>query len=472
VVTLAFLFWVWDNRGMNHLPELSALAAALDALTLPADAEVTDAELVEVQRVYARLRRAAHVGLAHCSGIVAHRSRPELGYSGLAQRTGARTPEQFVQQVTGVSRREAGVMVRVGGLMDVATTTPGALPVPSWLRALNDAVAVCSLSTGAADVIRGTLAGLDLAGLDLADDVLLDAVTGLIHDAKSLSEEKLTVRARRVRDRLDEAGVPQREEALREKRCLNLYPQPDGTTRISGILDPESAARLTAAIDAATSPRRGGPRFLDPASRDRAERLLADPRTIPQLALDALVGLVELGAAGDSAHIIGTHKPTVRLHVTVADLDRRAGAGQFEGQTASVSLGTAERHLCSDGLVPILFDRDGQQVMNVGRAERLFTPRQRVGLAARDGGCRFPDCDRPPGWTEAHHINEWDRDHGRTDIADGILLCRHHHMLIHNNGWAVTRTGTEYFVIPPRSLDPAQHPIPAPAKGVANVRAA
>jgi hypothetical protein len=467
VVTLAFLFWVWDNRGMNHLPKLTAIAAALSALTLPQDSELTDAELVEAQRVCAQIRRSSDALLARCAGIVAHRSRPELGYAGLAQRTGARTPEQFVQQVTGVSRREAGVMVRVGGLMDAATATSGALPVAPWLRALNDAVAVCSLTTGAADVIRGTL-----AGLDLADDVLLDAVTGLIHDAKSLSEEKLFVRARQVRDRLDEAGVPQREEALREKRCLTLYPQADGTTRISGILDPENAARLTAAIDAATSPRRGGPRFVDPASRDRAERLLADPRTIPQLALDALIDLVSLGAAGDSALIVGSHKPTVRLHVTVADLDRRAGAGQFEGQTAAVSIATAERHLCATGFVPILFDRDGGQVINVGRDERLFTRRQRVGLAARDGGCRFPDCDRPPGWTEAHHINEWDRDHGRTDIADGILLCRHHHMLIHNNGWHVTRTGTEYFVVPPRSLDPTQHPIPAPAKGVASVRAA
>jgi hypothetical protein len=137
-----------------------------------------------------------------------------------------------------------------------------------------------------------------------------------------------------------------------------------------------------------------------------------------------------------------------------------------------VSIATAERHVCADGFVPILFDQDGDQVMNVGRDERLFTRRQRIGLAARDGGCRFPDCDRPPGWTEAHHINQWDRDHGRTDIADGVLLCRHHHLLVHNNGWQVTRTGNEYFVVPPRSLDPDQVPLPARAKGIANVRAA
>ena len=452
---------------MNHLPDLTALAEALDALTLPPESEVTDAQLVEVQQVYGRIRRAADVGLAHCAGIVAHRSRPELGYDGLAQRTGARTPEQLVQQVTGVSRREAGTLVRVGALMDAATALPGALPVSTWLLAINDAVAARTLSTGAADVIRGAL-----TGVDATDDVLLDGANGLLRDAATLSEEKLAARARQVRDRLDEGGVGDREETLRQKRCLNFYPQRDGTLRISGILDPESAAHVVAAIDAATSPRRGGPRFVDPASKDRAKRLMDDPRTTPQIALDALIDLVKLGVAGDSAHIVGAHKPTVRLHVTARDLDRRAGAARFEGQTASLSIATAERFACADGFVPILFDKDGGQVMNVGRDERLFTHRQRVGLAARDGGCRFPDCDRPPSWTEAHHINEWDRDHGRTDMADGILLCRHHHMLVHNNGWRVTRAGSDYFVVPPRSLDAEQRPIPAPPKGVADVRAA
>ena len=452
---------------MNHLPEFIAAADVWAQLTPPTDGELSDAELIAFQQHFAEVRRTADLRLAQLAGITAHRSRPELGYDGLAQRTGARTPEQFVQQVTGVSRREAGTLVRVGSLMDAATATPGALPVAGWVRALNDAVAARRVSTGAADVIRAAL-----TGVGAAEEILLDATTALIREAKALSEEKLATRARQVRDRLDEAGVADREEALREKRCLNLYPQPDGTLRISGILDPESAAHLVAAIDAVTSPRRGGPRFVDPASKDRAQRLMDDPRTTPQIALDALVDLVKLGVASDSAHIVGAHKPTVRLHVTARDLDRRAGTAQFERQTASVSIATAERHLCADGFVPVLFDKDGEQVMNVGRDERLFTPRQRIGLAARDGGCRFPDCDRPPSWTEAHHINEWDRDHGRTDIADGVLLCRHHHMLVHNNGWRFTRAGTEYFVVPPRSLDAEQTPIPAPAKGVANVRAA
>jgi hypothetical protein len=57
----------------------------------------------------------------------------------------------------------------------------------------------------------------------------------------------------------------------------------------------------------------------------------------------------------------------------------------------------------------------------------------------------------------------WSRG-GRTDLIDGILLCRHPHLLVHNNGWQVTRDGAEYSLVPPRTLDPAQVPIPAPAK--------
>ncbi|MCU1422912.1 MAG: endonuclease [Microbacteriaceae bacterium] len=452
---------------MNHLPDSTALVGEWALLTASQRAALPDGELLGYHQRFAELRRAVDVGLAETAALIAYRSRPELGYDGLAQRTGARTPELLIQKVSGVGRREASTMVQVGALMDDATDPRDSAPKPGWQVALGDAVRAQKLSTEAARLIAGAL-----SGLDLPEEVLLDAATGLLRDAGSLTESQLAARARQARDHLDEAGVADREEALRERRCLHLYPQPDGTTRISGVLDPENAAHMVAAIDAATSPRRGGPRFVDPAANERAQRLLDDPRTTPQIALDALVDLVKLGVAGDSAHIVGTHKPTVRLHFTARDLDRRAGAAHLEGQSASVSIATAERYLCADGFVPILFEDDGDRVLNLGRSQRLFSPRQRIALEARDGGCRFPDCDRPPSWTEAHHINEWDRDHGRTDVADGILLCRHHHLLIHNNGWRVTRTDADCFVVPPRSQDSDQHPIPAPPKGAWCVRAA
>src|SRR5712691_8435043 len=49
----------------------------------------------------------------------------------------------------------------------------------------------------------------------------------------------------------------------------------------------------------------------------------------------------------------------------------------------------------------------------------------RRALGARDGGCRFPGCDRPPGWTDAHHMEHW-ADGGATALSNTVLLCRPH----------------------------------------------
>ena len=72
-----------------------------------------------------------------------------------------------------------------------------------------------------------------------------------------------------------------------------------------------------------------------------------------------------------------------------------------------------------------------------------------------------------PAWTEAHHIKHWKRDHGRTDVADGICLCRHHHMLLHDNHWEIIRRGASYWLIPPPDIDSTQTPRPLASKSAA-----
>jgi hypothetical protein len=443
---------------MNHLTSLTAAAQTWASAEVPSESLLSDAELIEGQRVLAEARRAADVRSARFAAEIARRSRPELGHDGLAQRLGARTPQELVQKVAGVGKREASTMVRVGAFLQTPAA-PDSPATSSWELAVREATNSGRVSTDVADVI-----GRALAGLDLDDALLLDAARELLAVAGSVGVDRVAAHARQVRDRLDAAGVASREKALWDARFISFTPQPNGMTRVFGMLDPESAAGFRAVFDAATSPRRGGPRFVDPTDRERERRLIDDPRTVEQIGLDAIIACLEVGMAGETGALLGAQRPAVRVHVTAADLSRGEGAAHLEGQTAAVSVDTARRHACTAGIVPIEFDSDGQ-VVNIGRSQRLFTARQRIGLAARDGGCRFPDCDRPPGWTEAHHINEWERDHGRTDIADGVLLCRHHHLLVHNNGWRVTRVGADYFVVPPPSIDPRQRPIAAPPKG-------
>ena len=72
------------------------------------------------------------------------------------------------------------------------------------------------------------------------------------------------------------------------------------------------------------------------------------------------------------------------------------------------------------------------EVLDLGRTRRLFSPAQRKAMAIRDRHCRAEGCDIPAAWCEAHHANNpWSRG-GRTDLADGLLLCSFHHHRAHD----------------------------------------
>jgi len=223
-----------------------------------------------------------------------------------------------------------------------------------------------------------------------------------------------------------------------------------------------AAAVVGGLYDRATSPRRGGPRFAPSDNADLAERILDDKRSTEQLASDVFAELLRQGSAADSSQLLSTGAPSIRVLVTKNALDSGLGAGHIEGQTDPISLASVERLACCGAITEI--DVHNNQPLNLGREQRLYSRRQRIALAARDGGCRVGNCSRPPAWCEAHHILPW-QNGGKTHIADGILLCRHHHLLFHNNGWQITRDGNnDYWLIPPVDIDPLQTPRPMPSK--------
>jgi hypothetical protein len=320
----------------------------------------------------------------------------------------------------------------------------GSLPVESAWRALvATRVAAGELSVDAATSITRGLAGIDdrVASIDL-----VAAVRGLL--GLRVPPDELLRRARRVRDELDAVGIAGRVASQRDARTFSIWHQPDGMYRGKFLLDPEDGALVDAALQSIMSPRRGGPRFVDPAARASAEELLADPRTNDQVAADAFVDIVRLAIDADPGTLFGARRPAVRVSITTDQLRSATGHGVIEGTVDVVTVEGIDRRVCDSGIVALQFDRDGTCI-NVGRDQRLFTSRQRVALAERDGGCRIPGCYRPPSQCEAHHVDEWHRQNGRTDLADGILLCRRHHMLLHNKDWQIVRDGSEYWLVPP-----------------------
>lgn len=291
----------------------------------------------------------------------------------------------------------------------------------------------------------------------------------LLAEAQRLHVDALLLRARQLRDELDVAGVAQREQKLRDERSIRRYRRPNGLSRY--VIDPdiETAAFLDDLYDHATSPRRGTVTFQSDDDRAWADSVNRDSRTTDQYVHDTIIDLLRLAVGSDfpaTRVLIGSRQPAVRVLVSAVSLESGRGVGRIEGISTPVSLATVERIACAHGTIEVTFDADGNP-LDLGREQRLFSPRQRVVLAARDGGCLFPGCDRPPSWTEAHHIDHWQRDHGRTDIDRGVLLCRHHHMLAHNNGWEVRNNGSGFQLIPPIAIDPTQTPRAMPSKSPA-----
>jgi hypothetical protein len=73
--------------------------------------------------------------------------------------------------------------------------------------------------------------------------------------------------------------------------------------------------------------------------------------------------------------------------------------------------------------------------LSVGRETRVIPPHLRTALNLRDQGCRFPGCDRPPAWTDGHHIIHW--PDGPTELENLVSLCRPHHRRVHEQGWRI-----------------------------------
>jgi hypothetical protein len=123
-----------------------------------------------------------------------------------------------------------------------------------------------------------------------------------------------------------------------------------------------------------------------------------------------------------------------------------SGIGTTEtGEHLSAS---AIRRICCDAeIIPAVLGT-ASQILDVGRHQRLATAAIWKALVVRDHHCRFPRCTRPPIMCHAHHITHW-ADGGPTSLANLVLLCGHHHRLIHAGPWHIETTAPGKFTFHP-----------------------
>lgn len=255
------------------------------------------------------------------------------------------------------------------------------------------------------------------------------------------------VRAWKRGSRADEAAL---ERERWQSRTLSVFPDDDGMYRVHGRLPAEVGALLMRAVEAASDAlyREGcaepgarpadGERPADGARPADGERAAARRRAdaLGLLAERALAAGFGGGGDADDVPVSGTRaeRYQVVVHVEAETLEAQGepGRSQLEDGTR-VSAETSRRIACDAGRVRVRRSADGS-VLDVGRRTRTVPPALRRALDIRDGGCRFPGCGLR--FTDGHHIRHW-ADGGETTLANTLLLCRHHHRLVHEGGWRV-----------------------------------
>ncbi|WP_214405358.1 HNH endonuclease signature motif containing protein [Pseudonocardia lacus] len=355
-----------------------------------------------------------------------------LRRSGAFAAAGHARPESAVASVLGVDRGRAREIVRVAEHLDAATSPAMAAAFRAGAASLEqvDRTAQLAGSAVARRLPAGAWAGIEqqiaaAAGTSTARE-LAKYGTELVHAYDRVDSDE------------DREPVQVNE--------LHLTPLPGGGGKIHGIIeDPVRFASIAAVIDAKAAPR-------------TAE----DQRTGPERAADALAEVC--GFVADHGDKVlpstGGWRPHLLLTVELADLENRAQAAclDFGGHLDPAGL----RMLCCDAAVtPIVMNGTGKP-LDVGRTQRIIPPAIRKAITARDRGCAHPGCDRPPSWSEIHHIREWSQG-GATRVDNLVMLCRLHHREIHATAWTVriAADGLPEF-IPPAWVDanrtPRRHP--------------
>ena len=214
-----------------------------------------------------------------------------------------------------------------------------------------------------------------------------------------------------------------RRDRLREMRSLHASRTFAGMVRVDGDLDPETGEALLTSLRAVmdAEARSGG----EARSGERREQ---DARTPAQRRADALGEVCRQWLDRSDRPRVGGERPHVTVTIGVEALRDLRSSAELD-HVGPVRPEVARRLACDASIVRVVMAGPSEP-LDVGRRTPVISPAQRRAVVARDGHCRFPGCDRPATWCDAHHIHHW-ADGGATALGNLILLCRRHHRMLH-----------------------------------------
>ncbi|MEP6659079.1 MAG: DUF222 domain-containing protein [Acidimicrobiales bacterium] len=296
-------------------------------------------------------------------------------------------------------------------------------------------------AVGAALVVSPVLADAVRAGeVALENVAVLSAVAAhpafesspLVDAASVLTPPKLRAAVDQWRAVVDRAADETHARSCHRRRSLKFFATMDGMVRIDGLFEAETGRVMRHAIDDLV----------------RIHRLDETGRTPEQRRADALIELANAYNAGTVTG--GRERPHILVTIDVEQLNGHKGGRALLDTGETITIEAARRLACDANIASVLMN-GRNEILDFGRSRRVASDAQYKALVVRDAGCRFPGCDRPPGWCQAHHIVQWP-DGGRTDLDNLVLLCLTHHQLVHHQHWRIEGSAKNLKLHPPQTV--------------------
>ena len=351
----------------------------------------------------------------------------------LADLPDARAEEDFLELHAAIEQLEAERLRRLADLGRRQVFAPdGFLSLGAWLMAR------CRLAPGSSQeqvrmaralgAMPRTVRELEDGEISLSGARMLAQAQVVDPEGFARSEATLLEAARNVsaRDlqrvlahwrRLAEQQRSGRDE-LHELRRLHASVTYEGMVRVDGDLDPETGETLLTALGA----------VLDAEVHSRTEE---DTRSPAQRRADALGEICRQWLDRSDRPAVGGERPHIAVTVGLDALRTGSGVGELE-HVGAMGIDTVLRLSCDASITRVVLSSDSEP-LDVGRRTPVVPAAMRRALVLRDRHCRFPGCDRPPSWCDAHHIVPWSQG-GPTSLENTILLCRRHHLIVHEHG--------------------------------------
>jgi hypothetical protein len=355
----------------------------------------------------------------------------------VAEQTAETGTDAWLARLTGSTREEAAGGLRIARLLqEKYDATRAALAAgllrPEQVRVIVNAAEQAPVEASPAQVTA-------------AEVWLVDRATGAgTRTGRPMDARRLRQAARRMFAVVDPELAARHEAILlgRETRTAEaetffaLHDNGDGSYSGRFRIPELHGHLLSAVLDRLTAPRR--------LTRDRVGRSTLDesaPGTdwganFQETRGAALCELIEhLPTGGWSGH--GGNNCEVLVTLDLESLRTGLGAAGLDTGVA-ITAGEARRLACNAGLVPAVLGGESAP-LDLGRSRRLHSRTQRRALALTHHTCAVAGCERPFAWCEIHHHRlAWSRG-GRTDLANALPLCGHHHRRAHDTRFDLRR---------------------------------